>query len=105
MLIVTTETIQGKEILETLGLVKGSTIRCRHIGKDIMASFKNVVGGEMTEYNDMLIEARKMAIERMCEDAKAKGADAIVGFKLMSSAVTQGAAEMVAYGTAVKLGE
>lgn len=105
MIVVTTNDIPGKEIVETIGLVKGSTVRCRHIGKDIMSSFKTVVGGEMTEYNEMLIEARQMAIERMVKDAESKGANAVVGLRLVSSAVMQGAAEMVAYGTAVVVKE
>lgn len=105
MIVVTTNDIPGKEIVETIGLVKGSTVRCRHIGKDIMSSFKTVVGGEMTEYNEMLIEARQMAIERMVKDAESRGANAIVGLRLVSSAVMQGAAEMVAYGTAVVVKE
>lgn len=103
MIIVTTETISNKDIVETIGLVKGSTVRSKNLGKDILSGFKSMVGGELVEYNQMLEEARKVAISRMVEDAESKGADAIVGFRLMSSAVMQGAAEMVAYGTAVKL--
>lgn len=103
MIIVTTETISNKDIVETIGLVKGSTIRSKNFGKDILSGFKSMVGGELVEYNQMLEEARKIAISRMVEEAESKGADAIVGFRLMSSAVMQGAAEMVAYGTAVKL--
>lgn len=105
MIIVTTDKIEGKKIVETLNMVKGSTVRSKHIGKDILSSFKGIVGGELVEYNEMLTEARKVAIGRMVEDAEKLGADAIVGFRLMSSTVMQGAAEMVAYGTAVKLGE
>ena len=101
MIIVTTETISNKDIVETIGLVKGSTVRSKNLGKDILSGFKSMVGGELVEYNQMLEEARKVAISRMVEDAESKGADAIVGFRLMSSAVMQGAAEMVAYGTAV----
>ena len=97
MLVLTIENVPGKEIKEIKGLVKGSTVRC----KDITASFKNLVGGEMTGYNEMLIEARQIAIGRMVDEAEAMGANAIVGMKLMSSAVAAGAAEMVAYGTAV----
>ncbi len=105
MLILTTESVPGKNIVEVKGLVKGSTIRAKHAGKDIMAGFKNLVGGEMTSYNEMLTEARQIAIGRMVDEAKAQGANAIVGMKLMSSAVMQGAAEMVAYGTAVVIEE
>ena len=101
MIILTIENIQGKEIKEDKGIVKGSTVRCKNIGSDITASFKNLVGGEMSGYNDMLTEARQIAIGRMVDEAEAIGANAIIGMKLMSSAVAAGAAEMVAYGTAV----
>jgi len=101
MIIVTTDNIQGKEIKEVIGLTKGSTVRCKNVGRDIMASFKNLVGGELEGYNEMLTDARQIAIGRMVDEAESKGANAIVGFRLMSSAVAQGAAEMVAYGTAV----
>lgn len=101
MLILTIENVPGKEIVEIKGLVKGSTVRCKNIGKDIGASFKNLVGGEMKGYNEMLTEARQIAIGRMVDEAEAMGANAIIGMKLMSSAVVAGAAEMVAYGTAV----
>ena len=101
MFIVTTESIVGKEIVQVLGLVKGSTVRSKHIGKDIAASFKTVVGGELNGYNEMLEEARQIAIGRMVEEAEAMGANAILAMRLQSSTVTQGAAEMVAYGTAV----
>ncbi len=101
MLILTINNVPGKEIKEVKGLVKGSTIRCKNIGRDIGASFKNLVGGEMSGYNDMLVEARQIAIGRMVDEAEAMGANAIIGLHLMSSAVAAGAAEMVAYGTAV----
>lgn len=101
MLIVTTESIPGKEIIEVKGLVRGSTVRSKNIGRDIGASIKNLVGGELTGYNEMLTEARQIAIGRMVEDAEAQGANAIIGMRLMSSSVMAGAAEMVAYGTAV----
>ena len=101
MVVLTIENVPGKEIKEVKGLVKGSTVRCKNIGRDITASFKNLVGGEMTGYNEMLTEARKIAIERMVEEAEAMGANAIIGMRLMSSEITEGAAEMVAYGTAV----
>ena len=105
MLIVTTESIPGKQIIEVKGLVKGSTVRSKNIGKDIGSSFKNLVGGELNSYNEMLTEARQIAIGRMVEDAKAQGANAIVGLRLMSSSVMAGAAEMVAYGTAVVIND
>ena len=101
MLVLTIENVPGKEIKEIKGLVKGSTVRCKNVGRDIAASFKNLVGGEMQGYNEMLTEARQIAIGRMVDDAKAMGANAIIGMRLMSSAVAAGAAEMVAYGTAV----
>ena len=101
MIILKIENVPGKEIKEVKGLVKGSTVRCKNIGRDITASFKNLVGGEMSGYNDMLTEARQIAIGRMVDEAEAMGANAIIGMKLMSSAIAAGAAEMVAYGTAV----
>ena len=101
MLMVTTDSIVGKEIVEVKGLVKGSTVQSKHIGKDIGASLKTIVGGELTGYNEMLVEARQIALGRMMDDAKKLGANAIGGVRLMSSAVMAGAAEMVAYGTAV----
>ena len=101
MLMVTTDSIVGKEIVEVKGLVKGSTVRSKHIGKDIGAPLKTIVGGELNGYNEMLIEARQIALGRMADDATRLGANAVVGVRLMSSAVMAGAAEMVAYGTAV----
>lgn len=101
MLMVTTDSIVGKEIVEVKGLVKGSAVRSKHIGKDIGASLKTIVGGELNGYNEMLIEARQIALGRMADDATRLGANAVVGVRLMSSAVMAGAAEMVAYGTAV----
>lgn len=101
MLIVTTDQLPGKEVVEVKGLVRGSTIRAKHVGKDIAAAFKNLAGGELHSYNEMLTEARQIAIGRMVDDAEAKGANAIIGMRLMSSSVMNGAAEMVAYGTAV----
>ncbi|MDP6627029.1 MAG: YbjQ family protein [Methanopyri archaeon] len=99
--IVNTETIAGKEITEVLGLVRGSTIRAKWIGKDIMAGLRNIVGGEMTEYTEMLAEAREQALARMIEDAVSLGANAVVNVRLTTSQVASGAAEMLAYGTAV----
>ena len=101
MLVVTTDSIPGKEIIEVKGLVKGSTVRSKHIGKDIGASLKTIIGGELNGYNEMLIEARQIALGRMIEDAQNLEANAAVGVRLMSSAVMAGAAEMVAYDTAV----
>ena len=101
MLLVNTETISGKE-LEMLGLVKGSTIQSKHLGKDIMQAFKSMLGGELTAYNDMMNEARAIATKRMVDEAQALGADAIVNIRYASAAVMQGAAEVIAYGTAVR---
>ena len=102
MILVNTDYISGKE-LEMLGLVKGSTIQSKHIGKDIAQSFKTLVGGELTAYNEMMNEARAMATKRMVQEAEALGADAIVNVRYSSAAVMQGAAEVIAYGTAVKI--
>ena len=101
MLVLTTETIPGKGIKEVKGLVKGSTVRCKNIGKDIASRFKNLVGGEMNSYTEMLTEARQIAIGRMVDEAESLGANAIIGMRLVSSSLAAGAAEMVAYGTAV----
>lgn len=101
MLIVTTEYISGKE-LEMLGMVKGSTIQSKHLGNDIAQSFKSLVGGELKSYTEMMTEARALATKRMCAEAEALGADAIVCVRYASSSVMQNAAEVMAYGTAVK---
>ncbi|MBQ2276335.1 MAG: YbjQ family protein [Lachnospiraceae bacterium] len=101
MILVNTDYIAGKE-LEMLGLVKGSTIQSKHVGKDIAESFKTLVGGELSAYTQMMNEARALATKRMVEDAQRLGADAIVNVRYASSAVVQGAAEVMAYGTAVK---
>ncbi len=103
MIVVTTEQIEGKRITETLGLVRGSTIRARHVGRDIMASLRNIVGGEVKDYTVMLAQAREEALQRMIEQAEKLGANAIVGTRFVTSMVMSGAAEMVAYGTAVKV--
>ncbi len=103
MIVVTTEQIEGKRITETLGLVRGSTIRARHMGRDIMAGLRNIVGGEVKEYTLMLAQAREEAMQRMIEQAEKMGANAIVGTRFVTSMVMSGAAEMVAYGTAVKV--
>lgn len=101
MILVNTDYISGKE-LETLSLVKGSTIQSKHIGKDLSQAFKTLVGGELKAYNDMMNEARALATKRMVEEAEALGADAVVNVRYASSAVMQGAAEVIVYGTAVK---
>lgn len=101
MTLVNTDYITGKE-LETLSLVKGSTIQSTHLGKDIMQSFKTLVGGELTSYNEMMNEARAIATKRMVAEAETLGADAVINIRYASSAVMQGAAEVIVYGTAVK---
>ncbi len=103
MIVVTTEQIEGKRITETLGLVKGSTIRARHVGRDVMAGLRNIVGGEVKEYTVMLAQAREEALQRMIEQADKMGANAIIGTRFVTSMVMAGAAEMVAYGTAAKV--
>ena len=103
MMIATTETIVGREVVETLGLVRGATVRSKHIGTDIMAGLRNVVGGEMKGYSSMLDGAREQALDRMADEARRLGADAIVGFRMETSSIMSGASEIVAYGTAVRL--
>lgn len=103
MIYVTTATIAGKEISASLGTVRGSTVRARNIGRDIFAGLKNIVGGEISEYTQLLAQAREQAIKRMLDDADRLGADAVINVRFNTSQVMQGAAEMLAYGTAVKL--
>ncbi|MGE7662423.1 MAG: YbjQ family protein [Peribacillus sp.] len=101
MIIVTTNEVPGKEIKELKGLVKGNSVQSKHIGKDIMAGLRTIVGGEISEYTEMMKEARQKAIGRMVDDAKEKGANAIVAMRLETSAIMQNACEIIAYGTAV----
>lgn len=101
MIIVTTDFVPGKEVKELKGFVRGNTIQSKHIGKDILAGLKTIVGGEISEYTEMMDEARQKAIGRMVEDARAKGANAIIATRLESSTVMQNASEIIAYGTAV----
>ena len=103
MIITTSDQVEGKTITKTIGLVKGSTIRARHLGKDIIAGLRGMVGGEITEYTKMMAEAREEALQRMTEDAETKGANAIVNMRFGTSMVMQNAAEVLAYGTAVVL--
>lgn len=103
MLVTTQDEFADKQIAETLGMVKGNTIRARHIGKDIMAGLRTLVGGEITEYTKMLAESREQALDRMIKEAENMGADGIVCLRFTTSAVMQGSAELLAYGTAVKL--
>ena len=101
MTIVTTDAIPGKKVVKVLGLVRGNTIRARNIGRDIMAGLKTIVGGEVTDYTKMMAESREQVLDRIIEDAEQLGANAIVGLRLTTTSVMQGAAEIMAYGTAV----
>ena len=101
MLLSTTDAIVGKKITKQIGLAKGSTIRARHVGRDIMAGFRHIVGGEIRDYTKMMAEAREQALDRMIEDAKEQGANAVVQIRFTTSMVMSGAAEILAYGTAV----
>lgn len=103
MLLANTETIDGKPVKKTLGIVKGNTIRARWFGRDILAGLKTLIGGEIKSYTEMLTAAREEAVARMVDEAKALGADAIINIRFTTSDVMQGAAEVLAYGTAVKL--
>jgi uncharacterized protein YbjQ (UPF0145 family) len=103
MIITTSDHVEGKTVVKTIGLVKGNTIRARHVGKDFMAGLKKMVGGEISAYTEMMSEAREEAIKRMAEDAKSKGANAIVGMRFATSMIMQNASEVLAYGTAVVL--
>ncbi len=100
--ITNTDNLPGMEIVKVLGLVRGNTVRAKWFGKDIIAGLRNLVGGELKEYTEMLTEAREQALNRMIEEAEALDADAVVNVRFMTSQVTQGAAELLAYGTAVK---
>ena len=102
MIIVNTPDVPGKEVQQALGMVMGSTIRAKHIGKDILAGFRQIVGGELREYTEMLEEAREYAMKKMIDEAKKLGADGIINVRFSTSAVMQGAAEILAYGTAFK---
>jgi uncharacterized protein YbjQ (UPF0145 family) len=101
MILVTTESVPNRRILRTLGIVKGNTVRACHIGDDLMAFLKNLVGGEMAEYTEVIAKSREQATDRMTDEARTLGANAIVGIRFETSHITQGAAEIMAYGTAV----
>ena len=103
MIVVNTETVPGHQVLEVKGLVQGNTIRAKHVGRDLAAGLKNIVGGELKGYTELLTEARRQAMERMMAQAQELGANAIVNVRFTTSAVTQGAAELYSYGTAVLL--
>jgi uncharacterized protein YbjQ (UPF0145 family) len=101
MIIVTSDTVPGRRVTKVLGLVRGNTIRARHIGRDIMASLRNIAGGEIVEYTKMIAESREQAVDRMVEDAEALGANAIVTLRFTTASMMENAAELLAYGTAV----
>ena len=103
MIVVTANRVSGKRVVRTLGLVRGNTIRARHIGKDIMAVFRNIVGGEVAEYTKLLAESREQALDRMVDEARGLGADAVISLRFQTSMNMGGAAELLAYGTAVVL--
>jgi uncharacterized protein YbjQ (UPF0145 family) len=103
MIITTTDFIPGEEIVQVIDIARGSTIRARHLGRDIFAGLKNIVGGEISEYTKLMADAREQAIERMIADAESIGADAIINVRFTTSMVMQGSSEILAYGTAVKL--
>ncbi len=103
LILTNTETVPGREIVRHLGLVQGSTVRAKHVGRDIMAGLKNIVGGELKGYTELLSDAREEATRRMCEEAKVMGANAVVNVRFSTSSVTAGASELYAYGTAVIL--
>jgi len=103
MVVVTTESVPGHRVAESLGVVRGSTIRAKHIGKDFLAALRTIVGGEIKEYTEMLVEARNESMNRMVAQAEKLGADAIVNVRFVTSQVMSGAAELLCYGTAVRL--
>ncbi len=105
MIMVNTENIPGKSIKSSLGLVRGNTIRARHVGKDIIAGLRAIVGGEIIEYTKLIAEAREQAVDRMINEAEQLNADAIINVRFTTSVIMGGAAELLAYGTAVKLGK
>ena len=103
MIVTTTQNVEGRKVTRTLGIVRGNTIRARHIGRDITAALRNIVGGEVSEYTKLFGEAREQALDRMVEEARTLGADAVVEVRFSTSMVMQAAAELLAYGTAVEL--
>jgi len=105
MLITTSENVAGREIVETLGLARGATVRAKHLGTDIVASIKTLVGGELTGYSSLLAGAREQAVDRMIADAERQGANAIVAVRMQTSTIARGSSEILAYGTAVRLAE
>ncbi|MCI5048004.1 MAG: YbjQ family protein [Aquisalinus sp.] len=103
MIVATVEYVAGREVSETIGICRGNVIRAKHVGSDFVAGLRNLVGGEMTEYSKLMAEAREQAYDRMLRHAEELGADAIIGMRFTTSTITPGAAEILAFGTAVKL--
>ena len=103
MILSTTENLPGEKVTEILGIARGSTVRARNIGRDLFAGLKNIIGGELSEYTKLQAESREQALQRMIQDAERLGADAIINIRISTSVITQGAAEILAYGTAVKI--
>lgn len=103
MIITTTDTVPNKEVVEILGIARGSTVRARNIGRDIFAGLKNIVGGEISEYTRLQAESREQAMQRMKDDARKMGADAVINVRMTTAMIMQGTAEILSYGTAVKL--
>lgn len=103
MIVTTTDTLPGMEITETLGLTKGNVVRAKHVGSDIIASLRSVVGGEINEYTQLIAASREQALDRMINDAQAMGADAVIGMRFTTSTVAQGSSEILAFGTAVRV--
>jgi len=103
LILLTTEEVPGRHVERVIGLVRGNTVRCRNLGRDILAWLKNMVGGEIEEYTKLLAESREQALDRMIAEAQARGADAIIGLRFATSEIAAGASEFMAYGTAVKL--
>lgn len=103
MIVVTTEIVAGREIAQVVGLAKGNVIRAKHVGSDFIASLRNLVGGELHEYTQLMAASREQALDRMIEDARSMGADAVVGMRITSATIAQGSSEILAYGTAVRL--
>ena len=101
--VVTTETVPGRTVTETLGIARGNTVKARNVGRDITQSIRNITGGELKAYSELLTDARDEALERMADDAEAMGADAVVNVRMESSSIANGGSEVIAYGTAVRL--
>ncbi len=105
MIVTTTDTIEGRQVTDVMGLVRGNSVRARHVGRDLLAGLRNLVGGEVQEYTKLLAESREEAIQRMVERAEAMGANAVLGTRFITASIMGGAAEILAYGTAAKVEE